>query len=104
MKALTVNSLFRDEVATREKSDKEVATTNSKVSVPSWVVTILVTTLLVFLANFGASFYWAGQMVARQELAERQLSEMKQQLQRLNDLNQEMRERLAAMTISQRPR
>lgn len=87
-----------------EDKEKDVPTASSKVTVPSWLVTVIVTGALAFLANFGTSVYWAGQMAAKQEAAEQRQIKMQADIERLTVANQDLRERLAAIAAAQRPR
>lgn len=72
-----------------------------RVILPAWVLPLLVTLLLAFLTNLSYSFYWAGQMASKQEAAEQRQIKMQADIERLTLVNQDLRERLAAIAARQ---
>ena len=68
-----------------------------RVSLPTYVLPLLVTLLLAFLANLSYSLYWAGQMAANQANMVEKLSELKSEVRELRTENQRLRDQVSSM-------
>jgi len=75
-----------------------------RVSLPTYVLPLLVTLLLAFVANLGYSVYWAGQMSSNQQNMAEAIREMKTEVRELRDQNQRLREQLTVLSSTNRQR
>lgn len=82
------------------KKDAMSANNTAKVELPSWVFPMLVTLLIAFLGNLGASAYWAGQLAADQRNTANELRELKSEVKQLQGINTELREKVAGVTAA----
>jgi predicted membrane chloride channel (bestrophin family) len=71
-----------------------------RVSLPAYVLPLLVTLLLAFLVNLSYSLYWAGQMASNQANMVDTLRELKVEVRELRGENQRLREQVTALTAS----
>lgn len=74
--------------------------TQPRVSLPTYVLPLLVTLLLAFLANLSYSLYWAGQMASNQANMVDTLREVKTEVRELRVDNQRLREQVTALTAA----
>lgn len=74
--------------------------TQPRVSLPTYVLPLLVTLLLAFLANLSYSLYWAGQMASNQANLVDTLREVKTEVRELRIDNQRLREQVTALTAA----
>lgn len=74
--------------------------TQPRVSLPTYVLPLLVTLLLAFLANLSYSLYWAGQMASNQANMVDTLREVKTEVRELRIDNQRLREQVTALTAA----
>lgn len=94
------NGLARPDVPEQE-SDKMAE--ESKVTLPGWVMPLMVTLLLAFAGNLGASLYWAGQVASNQAHMVESVNELKNEVRSLRTENQALREQLAGLGAGARP-
>ncbi len=74
--------------------------TQPRVALPVYVLPLLVTLLLAFLANLSYSLYWAGQIASNQANMVETLRELKTEVRELRTENQQLREQVAGLTAS----
>ena len=79
-----------------EDEPKEMAQEN-KLSLPSWVLPVMITILIAFITNLGTSLYWAGQMASNQTHMVEQFNDLKAEVNRLRTDNQSLREEVIGL-------
>jgi uncharacterized protein HemX len=73
-------------------SGNKMPNSTPRVSLPTYVLPLLVTLLLAFVANLGYSVYWAGQMSSNQQNMSEAIRELKGEVRELREQNQRLRE------------
>ena len=69
----------------------------NKLSLPSWVLPVMITILIAFITNLGTSLYWAGQMASNQTHMVEQFNDLKTEVYRLRGDNQSLREEVIGL-------
>lgn len=95
------NGLARPDVPEQES---DTMAEEPKVTLPGWVLPLLVTILLAFIGNLSASLYWAGQVASNQAHMVESLSDLKSEVRQLRNENQGLREQLAGLAAAARQR
>lgn len=78
-----------------DEEPKEMA--ENKLSLPSWVLPVMITILIAFITNLGTSLYWAGQMASNQAHMVEQFNDLKTEVYRLRGDNQSLREEVIGL-------
>jgi hypothetical protein len=102
-----VKSGFRNGLAARPDATpakKDEMAEESRVTLPGWVLPMMVTILLAFFGNLGASLYWAGQVASNQAHMVESLVDLKSEVRQLRNENQGLREQLAGLAAAARQR
>ncbi len=76
--------------------------TQPRVALPVYVLPLLVTLLLAFLANLSYSLYWAGQIASNQANMTETLKELKTEVRELRADNQQLRDQVVELTAGAR--
>lgn len=92
--------LLLEKGSTLPNSKTTMPNTQPRVSLPTYVLPLLVTLLLAFLANLSYSLYWAGQMASNQANMVDTLREVKTEVRELRVDNQRLREQVTALTAA----
>lgn len=100
--AAYTNGLARPDVPKTE-SEPMAEESSSKVTMPNWMLPLLVTILLAFVGNLGASLYWAGQVASNQIHLVESVNDLKGEVRSLRTENQALREQLAGLAAAARP-
>lgn len=83
---------------------KAMPNSQPRVSLPVYVLPLLVTLLIAFLANLSYSLYWAGQMASNQANMAERLNELKTEVRELRVENQRLREQMTTLNAATPPR
>ena len=90
--------LALEQGAVLSASNTTMPNSQPRVSLPTYVLPLLVTLLLAFLANLSYSLYWAGQMSANQANMVKELGELKLELRENRAENQRLRDQITALS------
>lgn len=82
---------------------KDMAQDN-KLTLPSWVMPLMVTIVIAFVGNLGASMYWAGQIATNQANTVEQIKDLKTEVYRLRADNQSLREEVIGLKAMRQSR
>lgn len=80
--------------------EQEAMAEETRVSLPGWLLPMMVTLVLAFVGNLGYSMYWAGQVTSNQVHLAESLGELKTEVRQLRADNQALREQLAGVTAT----
>jgi len=76
--------------------------TEPKVALPTWVLPIILTLLMAFVAQLGTSVWWASQMATNQQHMLGQMTEMRDEMKAVRAENQKLSIEIAALKAAQR--
>lgn len=99
-----VNGAHPMHIEHAEEDEPNEMAQDNKLTLPSWVMPLMVTIVIAFVGNLGASMYWAGQIATNQANTVEQIKDLKTEVYRLRADNQSLREEVIGLKAMRQQR